>query len=68
MSTLAIDFVEGSDVPAMILEAIEECGADLVIMSRQGRSGLERWRFVSGAQRAARHSPAPVVLVQPKRQ
>lgn len=66
--SVAIDFIEGSDVPAMILEAIEECGADLVVMSTHGRSGLDRWRFGSVAQRVARHSPVPVVLVQPKRQ
>ena len=65
---VAIHFIEGGDVPAMILEAIEEIGADLVVMSTHGRSGLERWRFGSVAQRVARHSPVPVVLVQPKGQ
>ena len=65
--SVTVDFMEGRDVPAMILEAIEETGADLVVMSTHGRSGLDRWRFGSVAQRVARHSPVPVVLVQSKK-
>lgn len=64
--SIAIDFLEGDDVSAMILEAIEEIGADLVVMSTHGRSGLDRWRFGSVAQRVTRHSPVPVVLIHPK--
>jgi nucleotide-binding universal stress UspA family protein len=51
----------------MILEAIEESGADLVVMSTHGRSGLDRWRFGSVAERVARHTSVPVVLIRPKK-
>jgi nucleotide-binding universal stress UspA family protein len=61
-----VNFIEGGNVPAMLLEAITESGADLVVMSTHGRSGLDRWRFGSVAQRVARHSPVPIVLIQPK--
>jgi len=59
------EFIEGGNVPAAILEAIEERGADLIVMSTHGRTGLDRWRFGSVAQRVARHSPVPVVLIRP---
>ena len=64
--SVAIKVTEGGHVAGMILEAIEESGADLVVMSTHGRSGLDRWRFGSVAQRVARHSPVPVVLIRPK--
>jgi len=65
---LAVDYIilEGSDIPALILETVEESGADLIVISAHGRTGLGRWRFGSVAQRVARHSPVPVVLVQPE--
>lgn len=61
-----IDFIEGGNVAAMILEAIEECGADLVVMSTHGHTGFDRWRFGSVAQRVARHTTVPIVLIRPK--
>jgi nucleotide-binding universal stress UspA family protein len=66
--TVEIHFVEGDNVAAMLLEAIEASGADLVVMSTHGRSGLDRWRFGSVAQRVARHSPVPVVLIRPQKE
>jgi len=64
---LSVDYqcTEGGNIPALILESIEESGADLVVMSTHGRTGLDRWRFGSVAQRVARHSTVPVVLVHP---
>jgi nucleotide-binding universal stress UspA family protein len=64
--SVEVDFIEGGNVAAMILEAIEESGADLVVMSTHGRSGLDRWRFGSVAERVARHASVPVVLIRPK--
>ncbi|MEW5959210.1 MAG: universal stress protein [Chloroflexota bacterium] len=64
--SVEIKVIEGGHVAGLILEAIEESGADLVVMSTHGRSGLDRWRFGSVAQRVARHSPVPVVLIRPK--
>jgi nucleotide-binding universal stress UspA family protein len=65
--SVEVDFIEGGNVAAMILEAIEESGADLVVMSTHGRSGLDRWRFGSVAERVARHTSVPVVLIRPKK-
>ncbi len=62
-----IDFIEGGNVPSMILEAIEESGADLVVMCTHGRSGIERWRFGSVAERVARHTTVTTVLVRPSK-
>lgn len=65
---LSVDYqcTEGGNIPTLILETIEESGADLVVISTHGRTGLDRWRFGSVAQRVARHSPVPVVLVHPR--
>lgn len=64
--TIVTGYVEGHNVASMLLEAIAESGADLVVMSTHGANDLLRWRFGSVAQRVARHSPVPIVLVQPK--
>ena len=61
-----VNFIEGDNVPVLLLEAIEGSKADLVVMSTHGRSGLDRWRFGSVAQRVARHSSVPIVLIHPK--
>ncbi len=37
---------------------------DLIVMSTHGRSGLGRWAFGSVAEKVARHSPCPVLLVR----
>lgn len=64
---LSVDYecVEGDNIPALILEAVQKASADLVVMSTHGRTGLDRWRFGSVAQRVARHSSVPVVLIHP---
>jgi len=64
--SVEINVIEGGHVAGMVLEAIEESGADLVVMSSHGRSGLDRWRFGSVANRVSRHSPVPVVLIRSK--
>ena len=61
-----VNFIEGDNVPILLLEAIEESKADLVVMSTHGRSGLDRWRFGSVAQRIVRHSSVPIVLIHPR--
>ena len=65
--SIELDLIEGDNVAAMLLEAIEECGADLVVMSTHGRSGFDRWRFGSVAQRVSRHTTVPIVLIRPKK-
>lgn len=37
---------------------------DVIVMSTHGRSGLGRWAFGSVAEKVARHSPCPVLLVR----
>lgn len=39
---------------------------DLIIMSSHGRGGLARWTFGSIAEKVARHSPCPVLLIRQK--
>jgi nucleotide-binding universal stress UspA family protein len=39
---------------------------DLIVMSSHGRSGLARWTFGSVAEKVARHSPCPVLLIRQK--
>ena len=38
---------------------------DLIIMSTHGRSGISRWAMGSVADRVARHSAVPVLLISP---
>lgn len=37
--------------------------ADLVVMTSQGKTGLKRWMLDSVAQKVARHSPIPVLVL-----
>jgi len=46
-----------------ILAYAEKNGADLIIMSTHGRSGVSRWLLGSVAERIVRHSPIPVLMV-----
>jgi len=65
--SVEIDFIEGGNVAAMILEAVEASGADLIVMSTHGQSGLlDRWRVGNVAQRVGRHTSVPIVLIRPK--
>ena len=56
--------IRRGDVAEEILRYIEEIGADLIVMSTHGRSGLGRWVYGSIADRVLRHSPVPVLLVR----
>jgi nucleotide-binding universal stress UspA family protein len=47
-----------------ILEAAEKHGANLVVMSTHGRSGIGRWVMGSTADRVLRTSHIPVLLVR----
>ena len=38
---------------------------DLIVMSSHGHGGLARWTFGSVADKVARHSPCPVLLIRP---
>lgn len=47
-----------------ILTFASEVGADLIVMSTHGRSGLSRWVFGSVADRVLRGAACPVLLVR----
>ncbi len=56
--------VRRGDVTEEILHHADECGADLIVMSTHGRSGLGRWVYGSIADRVLRHASVPVLLVR----
>jgi nucleotide-binding universal stress UspA family protein len=49
-----------------ILDVADTEGIDLIVISSHGRGGLARWAFGSVAEKVARHSLCPVLLVRPK--
>jgi nucleotide-binding universal stress UspA family protein len=49
---------------SVILAAAEEHGADLVLMTSRGRTGLGRWVLGSVAEHVAHHAPIPVLLLR----
>lgn len=48
-----------------ILAYSSKNGVDLIVMSTHGRSGVPRWFLGSVAERVARYSTVPVLLVRP---
>ncbi|MEO8955131.1 MAG: universal stress protein [Ktedonobacteraceae bacterium] len=46
-----------------ILSATQSLQADIIIMCSHGYTGLKRWRLGSVAQKVARHSPIPVLVL-----
>jgi nucleotide-binding universal stress UspA family protein len=49
---------------ARILEVAQQQSSDLVVLGSHGYTGLKRWALGSIAQKVARLSPAPVLLVR----
>ncbi|EMA23009.1 universal stress protein [Haloarcula amylolytica] len=47
-----------------ILDAIEEAGADLVVIGTHGRTGIDRYLLGSVAEKLVRTSPVPVITVR----
>ena len=47
-----------------ILQVASSEEIDLIVMSAHGKGGLTRWTFGSVADKVARHSPCPVLLVR----
>jgi nucleotide-binding universal stress UspA family protein len=56
----------GEAVAEEILEVIEESGATMIIMATRGRGALGRALIGSIADRIARASPVPVLLIHPE--
>ena len=53
----------GYDAAEDIIEASKKTGADLMVMSTHGRSGLGRFAFGSVAEKILRHGEIPLLLV-----
>lgn len=49
---------------AVILEVAEKQEADFIVMSSHGYTGLQRWLLGSAAEKVARHSPVPVLVLR----
>jgi nucleotide-binding universal stress UspA family protein len=58
--------VAAGDPAEQILWAAERHAVDLIVMASHGRGALGRWTFGSVADRIARSSPVPVMIIHPK--
>lgn len=58
--------VEGDVVADQIIAVADRVGADVIVMSTHGRTGLPRWVFGSVAERVLRQATLPVLLVRVK--
>ena len=56
--------VHQGDPAAEICDYAKSIGADLIVMSTHGRSGIRRWVYGSVADRVLRSSNVPVLLVR----
>ena len=57
--------IEG-DPASRICDYAHETGADLIVMSTHGRSGIQRWVYGSVADRVLRGAKIPVLLIRPQ--
>lgn len=55
------------DVAEAIVDVAAKEGADLIVMSSHGRTGLSRWMYGSIAERALRAAPCPVMVLRSQR-
>ena len=53
----------GWDAASEIIDVSKSIGADLVVMSSHGRSGLGRWMLGSVAEKVLHHGETPLLLV-----
>jgi universal stress protein A len=50
-----------------IVDAAEDDGVDLIVISTHGYSGVKRWLIGSVAERVVRHAPCPVLVLRSQR-
>ena len=55
--------ITGLDAAYEIIEMCKQTGADLVVMSTHGRTGLGRWVFGNVTEKVLRHGETPLLLV-----
>jgi nucleotide-binding universal stress UspA family protein len=53
----------GTDAAGEIIETCKKVGADMVVMSTHGRSGISSWAFGSVAEKLLRYGEIPLLLV-----
>ena len=51
----------------VILDASARRGADLVVMTSHGRTGVGRWMLGSVAEHVAHHSPVPILVLRERK-
>ncbi|MCX7938324.1 MAG: universal stress protein [Thermoflexales bacterium] len=49
-----------------IVDYAQDVGADLIVMTTHGRTGMERWLLGSVAERVVRGAKCPVLLIRPQ--
>ncbi|MBK9387628.1 MAG: universal stress protein [Planctomycetes bacterium] len=59
-----IRIISGINIPKMIVEEAEKIGADLLVLTTHGRSGLSHMLMGSTAERVVRTSSVPVLVVR----
>ncbi len=57
--------LDGAVADSIVDYAIDS-GADLIVMSTHGRTGMERWLLGSVAERVVRGAKVPVLLIRPQ--
>lgn len=62
--TVDVQLVTGKSPAEAILAAVDELGADAIVMSTHGRSGMMRWVFGSVADKVLREATVPILLVR----
>jgi Kef-type K+ transport system membrane component KefB len=60
---MSTDVVEAPDVEHGVLRAIEQTGADLLVMGTSVRAGTSRLHLGPRVEYLARHAPCPVVIL-----
>ncbi|MFB3885205.1 MAG: universal stress protein [Thermodesulfobacteriota bacterium] len=56
----------GQQVAVEIIDFAKEVGADLIVMSTHGRSGITRWVVGSVAHKVLIRAETPILLLRPK--
>lgn len=62
-----VQFIEGAGVAGIICDYINDEGADLVVMSSHGHTGVMRWLFGSVAHKVMQDVGVPVMIVRPEK-
>ena len=62
--TVTHSVTRGTDAAREILDVGKKVGADLVVMSTHGRSGIRRWAFGTVAERVLYEGTSPLLLVR----